>query len=92
MARTKKSEISKATGLPIIKAGTAEKEALLSMGYNGMTREKANTIIKERAEKPDVWPYSMLEKAKAFLAALDNEPIVVSPRPGWKRSRAYGGR
>lgn len=74
---------------PKIKPETPEMEAFLSVGYGGMTVEKAEQIIKERKEKPELWPYEELEKAQAFLAAYHakvREPS--SDRRGWTRTRA----
>lgn len=68
---------------PKVKNGSKAHEALLASGYH-MTREEAETIIKERAEKPELWPYEMLVKAKAFLAALATEPTVISTRKPWR--------
>jgi len=50
-----------------------ELEALLAVGY-GMDRKKAEAIIKERKANPASWPYEMLEKAEAFMAALTIRP------------------
>jgi len=59
---------------------TKEMEAYLQVGYPDMSVEKAKTIIKERKETPGLWPYEMLEKAEAFLAAWEGSPIVVSTK------------
>jgi hypothetical protein len=45
-----------------------------------MSVEKAKTIIKERRENPVLWPYNMVEKAEAFLAAYSGSPIAVSTK------------
>jgi len=58
---------------------------LLSVGYGGMTEEKARAIIEERRKDPRLWPYEKYEEAEAFLAALEASPQVISKRPGWKR-------
>jgi hypothetical protein len=79
---------------PRIKPGSKEHEALLSTGY-GMDKRQAETIIKERAERPELWPYEMLEKARAFLAALRAKPKPVSTRRPWRtrhRSRVTTAR
>jgi len=68
------------------KPGSKELEALLAAGY-GMDKKKALTIIKERAENPLLWPYEELQKAEAFMAALNAEPEAVSRTPGWTRDR-----
>lgn len=68
-----------------IKPGTPEMEALLQAGYPDMSVDKAKLIIKERKERPDLWPYEMLERAEAFLAAYNAKPIAVSTKaPGLK--------
>lgn len=73
---------------PMIKVGSKEHEALLSTGYH-MDRAQAETIIKERAERPELWPYEMKVKAEAFLAALKGKPTVTSTRRPWRtRARA----
>ncbi len=90
MAR-KKDELETVNGMPVITRNTPQKEALLGIGYEGMTKADAQTIIKEREEKPELWPYEEYKKAKAFLLALATDPIPVSTRKGWKRSPAYGG-
>ncbi len=70
-----------------IKPKTPEMEALLGVGYGGMTVEKAKTIIKERKEDPQLWPYSEYEKAVAFLAAYEAQARVISTRPGDTQER-----
>jgi len=59
---------------------TKEMEAYLQIGYPDMSVEKANLIIKERRENPALWPYTMVEKAEAFLAAYSGTPIAVSTK------------
>jgi hypothetical protein len=66
-----------------IEPGSPEHEALLATGYE-MTREQAETIIAERKKRPELWPYEMLTKAQAFLAAFESKPQVVSTRPPWR--------
>lgn len=68
-----------------IKPGTPEMESFLGVGYGGMTVEKAKTIIKERKENPALWPYEMVEKAQAFLAAYEASPIAIDKDPHWER-------
>ena len=68
---------------PMIVTGSKEHETLLSTGY-GMDKAQAEAIIKERAEKPERWPYEMLVKAKAFLEALKTKTTVISTRPAWR--------
>lgn len=68
---------------PMIKPGTPEHAALLATGY-GMTVEKAQTIISERKKNPAIWPYEMLEKAEAMLAAYNAKPVVISTRKPWR--------
>ena len=69
-----------------IAPGSEAHEMLLQSGYH-MTREQAEAIIRERDEKPERWPYEVYERAKAFLAALEAEPEVVSTRPAWRSRR-----
>lgn len=69
-----------------VKVGTPEHERLVEAGY-GMTREKAETIIRERKENPASWPYDLFEKAQAFLAQLKAQPVPIDPEPGWHRER-----
>ena len=57
-----------------IKPGTPAMESYLRVGYPDMTVEKANAIVKERKANPASWPYEMLEKAEAFLAAYEMGP------------------
>lgn len=72
---------------PKVKIGSKEHAALLEAGY-GMTVEQAETIIKERQEKPELWPYEEFVKAKAMLAAFSaKNPQPSSDRQGWHRSR-----
>jgi hypothetical protein len=56
-----------------IKFKTPEMEAFLAIGY-GMNLKKAQDIIKEREEKPELWPYEMYEKAQAFLESYNGVP------------------
>jgi len=67
-------------------ANSDELEALLAVGY-GINKEQAEQIIAERDKDPHTHPYEEYKKAKAFLAALEAEPIAVSTRAPWKRSR-----
>lgn len=57
-----------------IKPRTKEMEAYLAVGY-GMNLKKAQTIIDERKEKPELWPYEMLEKAQGFIEAYNGKPM-----------------
>jgi len=66
-----------------IKPGTPEMAAYLEVGY-GMSLEKAETIIRERPDRPDLWPYEIFEKAQAFVAAYNASPEPVSTRPAWR--------
>lgn len=80
----KKTSIT--TNAPIL-PGTPEMEAFLSVGYDGMNIEKANTIIRERKENPQSWPYEMLEKAQAFLAAYSAKAVIIDHSPHWERTQ-----
>lgn len=77
----------KQTNLRTIKPNTPEMEAYLGAGYGGMTVEKAEAIIKERAANPALYPYEVLEQARAFLEAYRSTPKVIDPVPG-----VYGSR
>lgn len=70
-----------------VEYGSPEHEALISIGYNGLTVKQAKQIVKERAEKPELWPWEEYMKAQAVIAAHAATPIVVSTREGWKRGR-----
>ena len=63
-----------------IKPGTPEMEAMLQAGYPDMNVAKAKTIIKERKENPALWPYEVMERAEAFLAAYNTAPVAVSTK------------
>lgn len=76
---------TKQTAVKPIKAKTVERAALLQAGYPDMSVAKAQAIIKERSDNPQSWPYEQLERAQAFLAAYEAEPVVVATNPGWKR-------
>ena len=73
-----------------VQPGSAKHEQMVEVGYQ-MTKEKAETIIKERKANPQSWPYEMQEKAEAFLAQLKAKPEVVSTKPGWTRERNLEG-
>lgn len=66
--------------------GTPEMEAFLQVGYPDMTVKKANLIIKERGENPQIWPYSEYERALAFLSAYGEKSRAISTDEGWKRT------
>jgi hypothetical protein len=74
-------------GVRFVAPGSPEHEAMLSGGYGGMTREKAETIIRERKENPATHPYDRMELAEAFLAALGAKPVVIATNDGWRRDR-----
>ncbi len=69
---------------------TPKMEALLQAGFGDMNVTKANKIIAERKADFTSWPWAMLERADAFLAAYNATPIVIAKNPGWKRSPANG--
>jgi len=58
-----------------IKPKTPEMEAYIGVGYGGMTLAKAELIIKERKDKPESWPYEMLEKAQGFIEAYNGKKM-----------------
>jgi len=73
-----------------IKPGTPAMESYLRIGYPDMTVEKAHLIIKERKENPQSWPYEMLERAQAFLAAYEQGPetkVIGNKKPQQKLER-----
>ena len=72
---------------PRILRGTPEMEALRGLGYGGMTVAEAEAIIKERTANPMAYPYEVLKRAQAFLAAYHTSPIVIDTEPGWHRRR-----
>ncbi len=58
-------------------------ESLLSAGYPDIgTREHAELILKQFNDNQALVPYEKIERARAFLAALDATAEVVSTRPG----------
>lgn len=73
---------------PNIKPKTPEMESLLQAGYPGMTVPLAERVVKEWETDPRRWPFEEMQKAQAFLAAYEAQPVVSSLREGWKRSRA----
>lgn len=64
--------------------GSPEHIRLVEAGY-GMTVEKAKTIIKERKENPQLWPYELYEKAVNMLENLKMVPVAIDTDPGWHR-------
>lgn len=78
--KIKKTELG---DVEVVEPGSKGHEQLLSVGYGGMTKVKAETIIAERKKDPASWPYEELEKAQAFLAALNaGAPEPTSPYKG----------
>lgn len=65
--------------------GSKEHEQLIAIGYDGMTVAEAKKIVKERDEKPELWPWEEYKKAQAVIEANASTPIVVATRQGWKR-------
>ncbi len=51
-----------------------------------MDRKQAETIIRERAANPALYPYEVYKKAQAFLEALNATPKVIATNPGWNRT------
>ncbi len=80
MAQSDKSKKNSLAEVSRIAPKTPEMEAFLALGYGGMTVEKAKTIIRERKENPQLWPYEEVQKAEAFLAAYEGKPQVISKR------------
>lgn len=68
-----------------MKYGSADHKQLLEAGYQ-MSVEKAETIVKERKENPQSWPYEVFEKASALLEAMKAKPAVISKRQPFKRA------
>ena len=70
---------------PKILPNTKAMETFLSVGYAGMTVEKAGTIIRERESNPALWPYEKYEQAQAFLEAYSSSPIAIDTSPGFNQ-------
>ena len=70
----------------VVPFGSEAHEQLIAIGYGGMTVAMAEQIIKERNERPELWPWDEYQKANAVLLQNAAVPIVVSTRSGWKRS------
>lgn len=68
-----------------IEPGSQAMEQFLSVGYPGMTRQKAELIIKERSENPALWPYEKVEQADAFLQALATTPRAIDKETGFNQ-------
>ena len=85
MATKKAKELSR------IKPGSPEMESLLSAGYPDIaTREHAKEIIEGRKAHPELYPYELAERAKAFLSALDATPRAVDTDPGVRSNTRTG--
>jgi hypothetical protein len=65
-----------------IKPGTPEMEALLGVGYGGMTAAYAQEIVAARKKDPATYPFAEGQKAEAFLSAYRGTPQVISKRVG----------
>lgn len=90
MAKTEQPEkmtMDQALAKNKIPFGSPAHIRLLETGY-GMSVEKAKTIVKERKENPQLWPYDLWEKAVNLLQAIDAVPVVIDQTPGWHRERA----
>lgn len=74
------------TAQRVVKPGTPEMESLLAAGY-GMTLEEAQQIVKERDANPQMYPFDVYQKAKAFIAAYGAKPQVISDKPPWRTRR-----
>jgi len=61
------------------KVGSPELEAYLGAVYH-LTAKSAQQRIDERKENPALWPLAEVEKAEAFLEALNTAPVAVSTR------------
>lgn len=68
-----------------IRPDTPEMENYLALGYDGLTVEEAERIIKERKANPQSHPYEVMKKCEAFLAAYHTAPKAIDTQPGWKR-------
>ena len=75
-----------------IEPNTPEMEAVLAVGYPGMTVAKAEAIIEERKKKPELWPYAEMQKAEAFLEAYRSRPQVIDTAPGHWRGEVNDAR
>ena len=61
--------------LPKIKPGGPEMESFLAAGYPDIgTREHAKELIAMREKDPGSVPWEIMQRAKAFLEALDAKP------------------
>ena len=68
-----------------VEFGSERHERIISPAYGGLTREKAELIIREREAEPTLWPYERYEQAKSFLAVLDRKPGITATKPAWRR-------
>jgi hypothetical protein len=69
----------------MVEFGSEAHERLLTRASGGkMNKAKAELIIKEREEKPELWPYDVYEQATDFLAALTTTPKPTAPNPAWR--------
>lgn len=88
---THQSNVERMTGATLAAfgggVGSEPHQALLSLGYGGMTKEIAEQIIAERKQDHHLWPLAEEQKARAFLAALSTKPTVVSKRQTPARQR-----
>lgn len=74
-----------------IKPGTPEMEAFLAAGYPDIaTRENANLILEAWKKNPQAYPYETVQKARAFLAALDTTAVPVSTDTLADLEKKYG--
>lgn len=68
-----------------VEFGSEAHERRLSAAYDGLTREDAELIIKEREKDPHLWPWDKYQQAKRFLKELDGKPKPVSTKKHWTR-------
>jgi hypothetical protein len=78
--------VAEALAKNMIAFGSEAHLRLIEAAY-GMTKEKAETIVKERPANPHLWPYDLFEKAQNMLAAIKARPEVIDTEPGWHRER-----
>jgi hypothetical protein len=73
---------------PTIRTRTPEMEAHLGIGY-GLTLADAQTIVDavdvEKGGNPQAYPYTEVNKARAFIAAYSATPKPVATRQMWQR-------
>lgn len=78
---SKKQQPKDTVEIEAIRPMTPEMEAFLQAGYPDMSLALAEEILEGRKADPNRWPYQMVQKAQAFIAAYKAYPIAVDPNP-----------